>query len=230
MAVVGKRLRKVYESVDRNVTYKVADAIKILTDAKNATRFDETLDICINLNVDVRKADQQVRGVVQLPNGTGKKVRIGVFCPPEKMEEAKKAGADIVGSEDLVEKVSKGEVNFDKCISTPDMMGQVGKLGKVLGPKGLMPNPKVGTVTMDLAATIKALKAGQVEYRTEKNGIVHAGVGKISFDAKKLEENFRAFAGAVIKAKPSGVKGTYLKKVVISSTMGPGLKVDLADL
>jgi len=230
MAVVGKRLRKVYEGVNRDNLYKVTEAIKVLMDTKNATKFDQTLDISMNLNVDVRKADQQVRGVVQLPHGTGKKVRVGVFCSPEKVEEAKKAGADVVGSEDLVEKVAKGEVDFDKCISTPDMMAKVGKLGKVLGPKGLMPNPKVGTVTMNIADAIKALKAGQLEYRTEKNGIVHAGVGKISFDEKKIEENLRAFTSAILKAKPSGVKGTYLKKVTISTTMGPGLKIDLADL
>lgn len=230
MAVVGKRLRKVYEGVNRDNLYKVTEAIKVLTDSKNATKFDQTLDVSMNLNVDVRKADQQVRGVVQLPHGTGKSVRIGVFCAPEKVEEAKKAGADVVGSEDLVEKVSKGEVDFDRCISTPDMMAQVGKLGKILGPKGLMPNPKVGTVTMNIADAVKALKAGQLEYRTEKNGIVHAGVGKVSFDAKKLEENLRAFTSAILKAKPTGVKGTYLKKVTISTTMGPGLKIDLADL
>lgn len=230
MAVVGKRLRKVYENVNRDTSYKVAEAIKILTEKTGATKFDQTLDVSMNLNVDVRKADQQVRGVVQLPNGTGKKVRVGVFCPPEKAEEAKKAGADVVGSDDLVEKVAKGEVDFDRCVSTPDMMAQVGKLGRVLGPKGLMPNPKLGTVTPNIADAVKALKAGQVEYRTEKNGIVHAGVGKVSFDAKKLEENLRAFTSAVLKAKPSGVKGTYLKKVTLSSTMGPGLKIDLADL
>lgn len=230
MTVVGKRLRKVYEGINREGVYKISDALTLLIDPKGVTKFDQTLDLSMNLNVDVRKADQQVRGVVQLPHGTGKKIRIGVFCSPEKAEEAKKAGADIVGGEDLVEMVSKGQVDFDKCISTPDMMAKVGKLGKVLGPKGLMPNPKVGTVTMDIAAAVKALKAGQVEYRSEKNGIVHAGIGKVSFDVKKLEENIRAFTSTVLKAKPSGVKGTYLKKVTISTTMGPGLKIDLTDL
>tara|TARA_R110002050_G_scaffold118195_3_gene235462 strand:+ start:1502 stop:2194 length:693 start_codon:yes stop_codon:yes gene_type:complete len=230
MTVVGKRLRKVYEGINREGVYKISDALTLLIDPKGVTKFDQTLDLSMNLNVDVRKADQQVRGVVQLPHGTGKKIRIGVFCSPEKAEEAKKAGADVVGGEDLVEEVSKGQVDFDKCISTPDMMAKVGKLGKVLGPKGLMPNPKVGTVTMDIAAAVKALKAGQVEYRAEKNGIVHAGVGKVSFDVKKLEENLRAFVSTVLKAKPSGVKGTYLKKVTISTTMGPGLKIDLTDL
>ncbi len=230
MTVVGKRLRKVYEGINREGVYKISDALALLIDPKGVTKFDQTLDLSMNLNVDVRKADQQVRGVVQLPHGTGKKIRIGVFCSPEKAEEAKKAGADVVGGEDLVEEVSKGQVDFDKCISTPDMMAKVGKLGKVLGPKGLMPNPKVGTVTMDIAAAVKALKAGQVEYRAEKNGIVHAGVGKVSFDVKKLEENLRAFVSTVLKAKPSGVKGTYLKKVTISTTMGPGLKIDLTDL
>lgn len=230
MTVVGKRLRKVYEGINREGVYKISDALTLLIDPKGVTKFDQTLDLSMNLNVDVRKADQQVRGVVQLPHGAGKKIRIGVFCSPEKAEEAKKAGADVVGGEDLVEEVSKGQVDFDKCISTPDMMAKVGKLGKVLGPKGLMPNPKVGTVTMDIAAAVKALKAGQVEYRAEKNGIVHAGVGKVSFDVKKLEENLRAFVSTVLKAKPSGVKGTYLKKVTISTTMGPGLKIDLTDL
>lgn len=225
----GKRLRKAYEGLDRNKVYNLTEAVKLLKDGSQ-TKFDETMDLAINLNLDVRKADQQVRGMVQLPNGTGKTVRVAVFAKDDKAKEAQSAGADIVGAEDLVEKVSKGEMDFDRCVATPDMMGQVGKLGKVLGPKGLMPNPKLGTVTPNVADAVKALKAGQVEYKTEKSGIVHAGVGKLSFAAKALEENIRSFAGAVFKAKPSGAKGVYVQGITLSTTMGPGLKIDLSDL
>ena len=225
----GKRLRKVHEGLDTKKLYKVEEAIKLLKDSSK-TKFDETVDICINLNVDTRKADQQVRGMIQLPNGTGKTVRVAVFARDEKAKEAKSAGADIIGAEDLAEKVAKGEIDFDKCIATPDMMVQVGKLGKTLGPKGLMPNPKLGTVTPNVADAVKALKGGQIEYKTEKNGIVHAGVGKVSFSGKAILENVKTFSGAVFKAKPSGVKGIYVKGATISSTMGPGLRLDLSDL
>jgi len=225
----GKRLRKVYEGLDTAKTYTVEEALKLLKDSSK-TKFDETVDISINLNVDTRKADQQVRGMIQLPHGTGKTVRVAVFARDEKAKEAKAAGADIVGDDDLVEKVSKGEIDFDRCVATPDMMVQVGKLGKILGPKGLMPNPKLGTVTANVADVVKALKAGQIEYKTEKSGIVHAGVGKMSFSAKALLENVRAFSGAVFRAKPSGVKGVYVHGVTLSSTMGPGLRLEVSDL
>ncbi len=225
----GKRLRKVYEGLDTTKLYTIEEALKVIKDAAK-TKFDETIDIAMNLNVDTRKADQQVRGMVQLPHGTGKTVRVAVFAKDEKAKEAKAAGADIVGDDDLVEKVAKGEIQFDRCVATPDMMVQVGKLGKVLGPRGLMPNPKLGTVTTNVADAVKALKGGQIEYKTEKSGIVHAGVGKASFSGKSLLENVRAFAGAVLRAKPTGAKGVYLKGVTLSSTMGPGLKIDLSDL
>ena len=225
----GKRLRKIYEGLDTAKTYTVEEALKLLKDSSK-TKFDETVDISINLNVDTRKADQQVRGMIQLPHGTGKTVRVAVFARDEKAKEAKAAGADIVGDDDLVEKVSKGEIDFDRCVATPDMMVQVGKLGKILGPKGLMPNPKLGTVTANVADIVKALKAGQIEYKTEKSGIVHAGVGKMSFSAKALLENVRAFSGAVFRAKPSGVKGVYVHGVTLSSTMGPGLRLEVSDL
>jgi large subunit ribosomal protein L1 len=225
----GKRLRKVYEGLDTTKLYTIEEALKVIKEAAK-TKFDETIDIAMNLNVDTRKADQQVRGMVQLPHGTGKTVRVAVFAKDEKAKEAKAAGADIVGDDDLVEKVAKGEIQFDRCVATPDMMVQVGKLGKVLGPRGLMPNPKLGTVTTNVADAVKALKGGQIEYKTEKSGIVHAGVGKASFAGKSLLENVRAFAGAVLRAKPTGAKGVYLKGVTLSSTMGPGLKIDLSDL
>lgn len=225
----GKRLRKVYEGLDKTKLYTIEEAVKILKDGAKA-KFDETVDVAMNLNVDTRKADQQVRGMIQLPHGTGKSVRVAVFAKDEKAKEAKAAGADIVGDDDLAEKVAKGEINFDRCIATPDMMVQVGKLGKTLGPKGLMPNPKLGTVTNNVADAVKALKSGQIEYKAEKAGIVHAGVGKLSFAHKSIAENIKAFTGAVLKAKPTGVKGVYLQGVTLSSTMGPGLKVDLSDL
>jgi large subunit ribosomal protein L1 len=224
---IAKRVAKSREGLDPNKQYDLGEAIKLLKDRASA-KFDETIEVAMNLGVDPRHADQMVRGVVNLPNGTGRTVRVAVFARGDKADEAKAAGADIVGAEDLLETVQKGEINFDRCIATPDMMPLVGRLGKVLGPRGLMPNPKVGTVTADIAAAVKASKGGAVEFRVEKAGIVHAGIGKVSFDAAALEENVRAFADAVIKAKPSGAKGNYVKKVAVTSTMGPGLKVDLA--
>ncbi|MHB2265321.1 50S ribosomal protein L1 [Aliihoeflea sp. PC F10.4] len=221
----AKRITKAREGVDVDKQYGLSEAISLLKDRATA-KFDETIEIAMNLGVDPRHADQMVRGVVNLPNGTGRDVRVAVFARGDKAEEAKAAGADIVGAEDLVETVQKGEIDFDRCIATPDMMPLVGRLGKVLGPRGMMPNPKVGTVTPDVAAAVKASKGGAVEFRVEKAGIVHAGVGKASFDAKALEENVRAFADAVIKAKPTGAKGNYVKKVALSSTMGPGVKLD----
>jgi len=229
MAKVAKRTVKAREGVDRNKSYSLAEAVKLVKDRATA-KFDETIEIAMNLGVDPRHADQMVRGVVNLPNGTGRNVRVAVFAKGAKADEAKAAGADIVGAEDLVTIVQGGTIDFDRCIATPDMMGLVGRLGKVLGPRGMMPNPKVGTVTMDIAAAVKASKGGAVEFRVEKAGIVQAGVGKASFDAKALEENVRAFTDAVNKAKPSGAKGNFVKKVSISSTMGPGLKLDIATL
>ena len=227
--MAGKRIRNAIEGIDRNKLYSLTEAVEMVKERAKA-KFDETIEVAMNLGVDPRHADQMVRGVVELPNGTGRDVRVAVFAKGDKAEEAKKAGADVVGAEDLVETVQKGEINFDRCIATPDMMGLVGRLGKVLGPRGLMPNPRVGTVTPDVAAAVASAKGGSVEFRVEKAGIVHAGVGKASFDAKALEENIRAFTAAVSKAKPSGAKGTYLKKIAISSTMGPGVKVDMASL
>src|ERR671935_1469964 len=224
---IGKRLKSAREGVDREKLYPLAEAIKMVK-ARAKAKFDETIEVAINLGVDPRHADQMVRGVVNLPNGTGRTLRVGVFARGAKADEAKAAGADVVGAEDLVEKVQNGSIDFDRCIATPDMMPLVGRLGKVLGPRGLMPNPKVGTVTMDVATAVKGAKGGSVEFRVEKAGIVHAGVGKASFDVKAIEENVRAFADAVTKTKPTGAKGNYVKKVSISSTMGPGVKVDQA--
>jgi large subunit ribosomal protein L1 len=226
---IAKRVAKSREGVDVNKSYDLAEAVKMLKERATA-KFDETIEVAMNLGVDPRHADQMVRGVVNLPNGTGRTVRVAVFARGAKAEEATKAGADIVGAEDLVEIVQKGEINFDRCIATPDMMPLVGRLGKVLGPRGMMPNPKVGTVTMDVAAAVKASKGGAVEFRVEKAGIIHGGVGKASFDLDKLVENVRAFADAVVKAKPAGAKGNYIKRVAVSSTMGPGLKIDPATL
>ena len=226
---VAKRVAKSREGIDADKQYDLVEAIALLKDRATA-KFDETIEVAMNLGVDPRHADQMVRGVVNLPNGTGRTVRVAVFARGEKADEAKAAGADIVGAEELVEIVQKGEINFDRCIATPDMMPLVGRLGKVLGPRGMMPNPKVGTVTPDVAAAVKASKGGAVEFRVEKAGIIHAGVGKVSFDAKALEENVKAFADAVIKAKPTGAKGVYVKKVAVSSTMGPGLRLDLASV
>jgi large subunit ribosomal protein L1 len=225
----SKRMTKAREGIDVNKLYTIEEAVKILKE-KAAVKFDETIEVAMNLNVDPRHADQMVRGVVNLPNGTGRDVRVAVFAKGDKADEAKAAGADIVGAEDLVEAVQKGEINFDRCIATPDLMPLVGRLGKVLGPRGLMPNPKVGTVTTDVAAAVKASKGGAVEFRVEKAGIVHGGVGKVSFSEDAISENIRAFADAVIKAKPAGAKGIYLKRVALSSTMGPGLKIDLGAL
>jgi large subunit ribosomal protein L1 len=229
MAKIAKRVAKTREGVDPNKAYALGDALQLLKD-RSTVKFDETIEVAMNLGVDPRHADQMVRGVVNLPNGTGRTVRVAVFARGDKADEARAAGADLVGAEDLVETVQKGEINFDRCIATPDMMPLVGRLGKVLGPRGMMPNPKVGTVTTDVAAAVAASKGGAVEFRVEKAGIIHAGVGKISFDVKALEENIRAFTDAVTKAKPTGAKGNYVKKVSVTSTMGPGLKLDVASL
>ena len=227
MAKISKRVTKIREGVDVNKLYDLSDAIGLVKE-RAVAKFDETIEIAMNLGVDPRHADQMVRGVVNLPNGTGRTVRVAVFARGDKAEEAKKAGADIVGAEELFEIVNGGKIEFDRCIATPDMMPLVGRLGKVLGPRGLMPNPKVGTVTVDVAAAVTASKGGAVEFRVEKAGIIHAGIGKVSFDSQKLEENIKAFADAVIKAKPSAAKGEYVKRVSISSTMGVGVKVDPA--
>ena len=229
MAKHGKRYTNAHEKIERGTLYELADAVKIVKDNAN-TKFDETIEVAMNLGVDPRHADQMVRGVVQLPNGTGKTVRVVVFAKDAKAEEATAAGADIVGGEDLAAEIQGGRSDFDRCIATPDMMAVVGRLGKVLGPRGLMPNPKLGTVTMDVGEAIKAAKGGQVEYRVEKAGIIHAGIGKASFSEEALLENFNTFVGAVSKAKPSGAKGTYLIGVAVSSTMGPGINVDVASL
>ncbi len=227
MSKYGKRLKKAYENVDRNDSYPIAEAVKIIKDAAT-TKFDETVEVAINLGVDPKHADQMVRGTVTLPHGTGKALKVAVFAKGDKAQEAEAAGADLVGADDLAEKIQKGDIDFDRCVATPDMMAVVGKLGKSLGPKGLMPNPKLGTVTQDVTSAIKAAKAGQIEFRVEKEGIIHAGVGKTSFSNGDLEENIAAFVDAIVKAKPSGVKGTYLKRVSLTSTMGPGLRLDMA--
>jgi large subunit ribosomal protein L1 len=227
--MAGKRIKKAYEGINRDSFYSVDDAVKVIKAAAKA-KFDETIEISMNLGIDPRHADQNVRGVVSLPNGTGKTLRVAVFAKGPKAEAAKAAGADLVGAEDLAEKVQAGEMNFDRCIATPDMMVLVGKLGKVLGPRGLMPNPKLGTVTNDVAEAVKAAKGGQVEFRAEKAGIVHAGVGKASFTEQALVENVKAFVGAINRAKPTGAKGTYIQKVSLSSTMGPGLKLEVGTL
>ena len=229
MAKTGKRMNKAAEGIDRDSTYSLDEAVRLVKEGATA-KFDETVEMSINLNVDPRHADQNVRGVVSLPHGTGKSVRVAVFAKGDKAAEADKAGADLVGAEDLAEKVQAGEINFDRCIATPDMMAVVGRLGKVLGPRGLMPNPKLGTVTPDVAKAVAAVKGGQVEFRAEKAGIVHAGVGKASFNDDQLKANVRAFYDAIVKAKPSGAKGTYVKKASISSTMGPGVRLELLSL
>ena len=229
MAKLAKRTVKTREGIDADALYALSNAVSMVKERAIA-KFDETIEVAMNLGVDPRHADQMVRGVVNLPNGTGRTVRVAVFARGPKADEAKAAGADIVGAEDLFEIVNGGKIDFDRCIATPDMMGLVGRLGKVLGPRGMMPNPKVGTVTMDVTAAVKASKGGAVEFRVEKAGIVHAGIGKASFAGKAIEENIRAFCDAVIKAKPAGAKGTYLKRVAISSTMGAGVKVDPATL
>src|SRR6266700_584876 len=227
MAKEGKRLVKARQGVDPAKAYSLDEAVKLVKSRATA-KFDETIEVAMNLGVDPRHADQMVRGVVSLPNGTGRSARVAVFAKGAKADEARRAGADIVGAEDLAEQVQKGEINFDRCIATPDMMGVVGRLGKVLGPRGLMPNPKVGTVTMDVTQAIKDAKGGAVEFRVEKAGIVQAGVGKASFAEDAITANVKAFVDAVLKAKPSGAKGHYVKKISISSTMGPGVKISLA--
>ena len=229
MATHGKRTMGAREGVDRTKLYPIEEAVKLVKDRANA-KFDETIEIAMNLGVDPRHSDQMVRGVVNLPNGSGRSQRVAVFARGAKADEAKAAGADVVGAEDLVEKVNAGQIDFDRCIATPDLMPLVGRLGKVLGPRGLMPNPKVGTVTMDVTSAVKGAKGGSVEFRVEKAGIIQAGVGKSSFEAQKLVENIKAFADAVQKAKPPGAKGHFINRVAISSTMGPGVKVEPSSL
>jgi large subunit ribosomal protein L1 len=229
MAKNGKRLAKALEAIDRDRVYGIDEAVAMVKERAIA-KFDETIEIAMNLGVDPRHADQMVRGVVSLPHGTGKSVRVGVFAKGDKAEAAKAAGADVVGAEDLAERVQSGDIPFDRCIATPDMMAVVGRLGKVLGPRGMMPNPKLGTVTPDVAKAVQDAKGGSVEFRVEKAGIIHAGVGKASFSTEALIANAKAFADAINKAKPTGAKGTYMKKVSLSSTMGPGVKVDVPSL
>ncbi|MBN8186813.1 50S ribosomal protein L1 [Salipiger thiooxidans] len=227
MAKLGKRTRAAREAFAGKEDISIEEAVSLIKANANA-KFDETVEIAMNLGVDTRHADQMVRGVIGLPNGTGKTMRVAVFARGPKAEEAQAAGADIVGAEDLMETIQSGTIEFDRCIATPDMMPIVGRLGKILGPRNLMPNPKVGTVTMDVAQAVKDAKGGQVQFRAEKGGVVHAGVGKVSFDEAKLVENVKAFIGAVAKAKPTGAKGTYMKKISLSSTMGPGVTLDVA--
>jgi large subunit ribosomal protein L1 len=229
MAKIAKRTKAAREGIERTKLYSLEEAVKLVKERATA-KFDETVEVAMNLGVDPRHADQMVRGVCQLPSGSGRKMRVAVFAKGAKADEAKAAGADIVGAEDLVATVQAGNVDFDRCIATPDMMGQVGRLGKVLGPRGLMPNPKVGTVTMDVAKAVRDAKGGAVEFRVEKAGIIQAGVGKASFDVPALVANIKAFTDAVTKAKPSGAKGTFVQRVAISSTMGPGVRVDPATL
>ena len=229
MSKLGKRYQAISTGLDREKLYSIEEAVKLVK-SKAKAKFDETVEIAMNLGVDPKHADQMVRGVCNLPNGTGRTLRVAVFAKADKAEEAKRAGADLVGAEDLVDIVSKGTIDFDRCIATPDMMGLVGRLGKVLGPRGLMPNPRVGTVTMNVAQAVKDAKGGAVEFRVEKAGIVQAGVGKSSFTEDALVANIKAFADAVIKAKPAGAKGTYIQRVAISSTMGPGVKVEVSSV
>ena len=229
MAKQGKRLNKAYEGLDLEAVVGVGDAVKLIKSRASA-KFDETVEIAMNLNIDPRKQDQNLRGTVMLPHGTGKSVRVGVFARGDKAKEATEAGADVVGAEDLAEKVQAGDIDFDRCIATPDLMALVGRLGKILGPRGLMPNPRLGTVTANVTEAVQAAKGGQVEFRAEKAGIVHAGVGKASFTDDALVDNVRAFVGAITRGKPTGVKGTYIKRVSLSSTMGPGVKVELTGL
>ena len=227
--MAGKRLKKAYEGIDREQSYKLADAVKMIK-ANAKSKFDETVEVAVNLNIDPKQSDQTVRGAVTLPNGTGKTLRVAVFAKDAKAKEAKEAGADLVGAADLAEQIEKGQINFDRVIATPDMMAIVGKLGKVLGPRGLMPNPKLGTVTPNVKEAVAAAKGGQVQYRAEKAGIVCAGVGKASFTEKALEENVRALVNAIQTARPTGIKGSFIKKLSISSTMGPGVKIDMTEL
>ena len=229
MAKAGKRITKAREGIDPVKSYSIEDAVKLVK-SRAIAKFDETIDIAVNLGVDPKHADQMVRGVCALPNGTGRTLRVAVFARGDRADEARAAGADLVGAEDLVDVVMKGTINFDRCIATPDLMPLVGRLGKVLGPRGMMPNPKVGTVTTNVAEAVRAAKGGAVEFRAEKSGIVQAGVGKASFGETSLVENVRAFIEAVVRARPNGAKGTYLKRIALSSSMGPGVKVDTAAL
>jgi len=230
MAKISKKVKAQNDLVDRNKFYTVEEAVQILKKTTSARTFNETIEVYMNLDIDPRQADQQIRGMTELPHGTGAVLRVAVFAKDAKAEEARKAGADIVGAEDLAEKVQKGEIDFDRCIATPDMMILLGKLGKVLGPKGLMPNPKLGTVTMDVAKAVASAKGGSIEYRAEKAGIVQAGVGKAAFSEQALIENVAYFIEVIKRARPSGAKGTYLKKITVSSTMGPGINIDLSSL
>jgi large subunit ribosomal protein L1 len=225
MAQTGKRLNNAYDSIDRDQDYGLTEAVSKIKGAAKA-KFDETIEVVLNLNVDPRHSDQMIRGVVNLPHGTGNTIRVAVFAKDAKADEAREAGADLVGAEDLAEAIQKGEMNFDRCIATPDMMPIVGRLGKVLGPRGLMPNPKLGTVTPDVAGAVTAAKAGQVEYRSEKAGIIHAGVGKASFSEEQILENVMTLVDAILKAKPQSIKGSYMKRATLTSTMGPGVRVD----
>lgn len=227
--MTGKRIRKAYEGLGALNVFSVKKAVRVVKERATA-KFDETIEVSINLNVDPRKSDQNIRGVTSLPAGTGKTLRVAVFAKGPKAEEARKAGADVVGDEDLAEKIQAGDINFDRCIATPDMMVVLSKLARILGPRGLMPNPKLGTVTIDVAEAVKAAKGGQVEYRAEKAGIVHAGIGKASFSTEDIEKNLRSFVDAIMKAKPTGIKGAYVKKISLSSTMGPSVKLDIADV
>jgi large subunit ribosomal protein L1 len=229
MAKIGKRLKKAYDGIDPTVARPLEDALKLIKERASA-KFDETIEIAMNLNLDPRKPDQNLRGAVMLPHGTGKAVRVAVFARGDRAKEAEAAGADVIGAEDLAEKVQAGRIDFDRAIATPDLMSLVGRLGKILGPRGLMPNPRLGTVTQNVAEAVRAAKGGQVEFRAEKAGIVHAGVGRASFTEAALADNVRAFVGAIVRGKPSGVRGTYIKKVSLSSTMGPGLRVELSGL
>jgi len=229
MAKTGKRLKKAYEGIDPAVARPLEDALKLIKQ-RAAAKFDETVEVSMNLNLDPRKPDQNLRGAVMLPHGTGKAMRVAVFARGDRAKEAEAAGADLIGAEDLAERVQAGQIDFDRAIATPDLMSLVGRLGKILGPRGLMPNPRLGTVTQNVAEAVRAAKGGQVEFRAEKAGIVHAGVGKASFTEAALADNVRAFVGAIVRGKPSGVRGTYIKKVSVSSTMGPGVKVELSGL
>ncbi len=230
MTKISKAMKKSYEAVDRNAVYSVTDAVKILKTSAKTRKFDEQIEIAINTNADPKHADQIVRGTIELPHGTGKSVRVAVMAKDAKADEATKAGADLVGSDELADKIRAGEIDFDRLIATPDMMPLVGQLGKILGPKGMMPNPKLGTVTMDVKKAVESAKAGSLEYRAEKAGIVQAGLGKASFDEKKIVENVTAFITTIRKARPSGVKGIYIKKITLTSTMGPGIKLNLESL
>lgn len=229
MAKLVKRMKKASEGISKTAFYGLSEAVKLVK-TRAAAKFDETVELAVNLNLDVRQAEQALRGMVTLPNGNGKKVRVCVFAKGAKAEEAIKAGAEIVGADDLIDTIQSGKMEFERCIATPDMMGVVGRLGKVLGPKGLMPNPKLGTVTMNVAEAVNAAKSGQIEYRADKAGIIHLGVGKVSFDEKKLQENVEMIISTLMKARPAGVKGTYMKRIALSSTMGPGVRVNTSEL